>query len=1591
MNCMLQALFHNSAFKAGLYAFAPANKESESPVIHQLQLLFGFLELGVKAYYDPTPFTTEIGLAPQVQQDVQEFFKALSTYLEEQFSGSPDQKLQTLVQDLFSGKMAYVTQCKACKTESKTTSAFYELDMHIDGVATIEKSIENYIRPEELTGNNQYHCGHCDTKRDAARFIEITSELPQVLNFQLMRFVFDWETETKKKVKTAIEFPEFLDMNEFVRVPDGAAAQERSKDEDGADTDSKRSKAKKTAPKKGSKASNPDLHYRLSYVLVHRGQSAYGGHYIAFVRDEVTGAWWKFNDEAAEPVTDLAKALASNVDIAPGVIKMTKKAERAAAAEEEFEEEESAPTKPTKKSSAKKAASKEPKSAPNNERWKSSSAYMLGYTRVGTNFTKSTVPAEIASVVEQQNESFHSVVDRQKSVLKTIEMTVRERKAQREQLMKAGLCARPDDPTFEVLPTDDTTNGADADDFDAAQASVTDQLENCQWISSEWYTKWLRGGNTNLDDDAPAETTNGSPSVAHPDSQMAVDLPTPKEEVKVDQDVEIVQIENHSSSSTAGDVVIVAPPVPSKPAPKANFALLCEHGRMNPLKVAVAKRISTKAWKVLTSFVSFGPSLDKHSFCVECSYNVVRYGANKNEDEKNKSDILSAIKPDATKNGNSVESTYWISKVWLAAYSKKTTKQADLDPTINSTLQCPHGLLSPDSRIRRRIPATQWSALKSTFPAALEFPSVLTTGPMPKSPKASAAKEPATKVYAKKSAKATASSSSNSSNSQIDSYFVKKAGSQASSASGSSSSTAIELGDDDVPAKPQLPNTQNGASHTQDEETDATDAKIALQSKMDVDGDKTATTLAAALSIMDADDDALLDLIDPPSHASTKQESQMSATSLDQGAIEVDEKPEVFELPEDDSVVGVSPIADDKPAESDSEEFEEDAPKQAAENDLVEDSVNHRPSLQNGRASVRLASLATTPRVKPAPKPKPVKVPVNELHINRYNEEEAEELDVCANCLKDMQEDSEVRDALTKRKVNERRKFAQFLASIPSSIQSRIAYTYTARPTKSGDYFLVDLPWAIEWRMFLKEPAIMKVPDKISNSSLLCEHNRLMCDPKIFFNDTEKNTSFAIATPEIWEGLKKIYKAERTVGFFLNPNGTCSGYVCCYECMDKHNTNREIQAAIFQRADLYLTVEDCRSNKRKRPPGGLAETSRSRGSKKHFISGVSYLDTVGMLKMKIFEKYDVPPAEMVLINNHGRNSPSPSETSTKMEESDAVEVLEKNDAPSPVFLEDEDKTLEFYGVRSDRAFTVRLVDPMDRDVYKASDERNAGFGATVLMGKRNHAAGAAPTATAEKEADTSLFEEEKPELDDAEAAEEAKASTLPDGTNGSNGSHESADGSEAVADDGMDEETRKLIEKLTQEDKDAEKTQKSASPPSRAPSAPSTPSKSSKKLIEEDGERRGSKAAPLVVRDASALDVGSWKCAECSADNTCLLVDCEVCGTPTTAKTWNCSTCKIGLHLSTSVCPQCHTPRIKPRHKQIDIMDYEDNDSESFEDDDDDYGAKPAKRKKAKATAKAKRIEIDLEDDAGGREKRRALTPIEKLDGAASSKRSKHV
>uniref|UniRef100_A0A8C0JII4 Ubiquitin carboxyl-terminal hydrolase 48 n=1 Tax=Canis lupus dingo TaxID=286419 RepID=A0A8C0JII4_CANLU len=137
-------------------------------------------------------------------------------------------------------------------------------------------------------GDNRYFCENCQSKQNATRKIRLLS-LPCTLNLQLMRFVFDRQTGHKKKLNTYIGFSEILDMEPYVEHKGGSYV------------------------------------YELSAVLIHRGVSAYSGHYIAHVKDPQSGEWYKFNDEDIEKMEGKKLQLGIEEDLAEPSKSQTRK------------------------------------------------------------------------------------------------------------------------------------------------------------------------------------------------------------------------------------------------------------------------------------------------------------------------------------------------------------------------------------------------------------------------------------------------------------------------------------------------------------------------------------------------------------------------------------------------------------------------------------------------------------------------------------------------------------------------------------------------------------------------------------------------------------------------------------------------------------------------------------------------------------------------------------------------------------------------------------------------------------------------------------------------------------------------------------------------------------------------------------------------------------------------------------------------------------------------------------------------------------------------------------------------------------------
>ncbi|EPS71526.1 hypothetical protein M569_03230, partial [Genlisea aurea] len=276
-NSILQCLYMNKSFREGVFSIE-AEVLAGDPVLSALAKVFALLHSSKMAFVDSAPFIQTLELDNGVQQDSHEFLTLLLSLLERSLSQSANLLARTIVQDLFRGRVSHVTRCLTCGNESAASSQiedFYELELNIKGLDGLDDSLDDYLRAEELQGENQYYCSACAMHVDATRSIKLRS-LPAFLNFQLKRCIFSPNTTTKKKITSAFCFPGELNMAGRL-----------------------------------SESCQRDMIYDLTAVLVHKGSAVNSGHYTAQIKDEKTGEWWEFDDEqvsklGAEPFPSIA-------------------------------------------------------------------------------------------------------------------------------------------------------------------------------------------------------------------------------------------------------------------------------------------------------------------------------------------------------------------------------------------------------------------------------------------------------------------------------------------------------------------------------------------------------------------------------------------------------------------------------------------------------------------------------------------------------------------------------------------------------------------------------------------------------------------------------------------------------------------------------------------------------------------------------------------------------------------------------------------------------------------------------------------------------------------------------------------------------------------------------------------------------------------------------------------------------------------------------------------------------------------------------------------------------------------------------------
>ncbi|KAF8480713.1 cysteine proteinase [Gautieria morchelliformis] len=288
--------FQDHAFRDGVYKCKPSQEEGreleESPIF-QLQVTFAALQESTQNVFNPIKLVESLQLRASEQQDAQEFSKLFMSHLATEFEKQAVPSLKTLLSDQFEGKLTYGTICQECRQRSERDTNFLELEINLETNAKLEERVKALLQSEELTDDNKYYCTRCDGLQNATRYTKLR-RLPPVLHFSVLRFVFDVASLSRKKSKQAIQFPSTLDMSPFV---------------DATAPDSSDTVQLPTKRRRSDSIEATDLIYELRGVLLHKGSSAYHGHYEAQVFDVITRQFYQFNDETVTPIRSLHKIL----------------------------------------------------------------------------------------------------------------------------------------------------------------------------------------------------------------------------------------------------------------------------------------------------------------------------------------------------------------------------------------------------------------------------------------------------------------------------------------------------------------------------------------------------------------------------------------------------------------------------------------------------------------------------------------------------------------------------------------------------------------------------------------------------------------------------------------------------------------------------------------------------------------------------------------------------------------------------------------------------------------------------------------------------------------------------------------------------------------------------------------------------------------------------------------------------------------------------------------------------------------------------------------------------------------------------------
>eukprot|EP00828_Plagiopyla_frontata_P048501 TRINITY_DN9313_c0_g1_i4.p3 TRINITY_DN9313_c0_g1~~TRINITY_DN9313_c0_g1_i4.p3 ORF type:complete len:353 (-),score=60.67 TRINITY_DN9313_c0_g1_i4:149-1207(-) len=274
MSSMIQQFYINKTFKYSImYAednkpLKPATGRKNEPIsddniLHQLQRIFGYLDLSDRQDFNPLELCfsykdySQSPVNVMIQQDAYEFINLFFAQLE---NGLKDTPFKSIIDSIYGGTYMTTFECGECKKKKSREENFSCVELEVKNQKTLQASFENFTKEEMI---QDYLCENCDKKVDMTKK-SMLRKLPNILLIHLQRIIFDLDLLQNMKIISKNEFSETFDISPY------------------------------TYEDTNNSLNSEPIIYNLKGIVVHQG-SADVGHYYSFIKIQKK-KWLEFND-----------------------------------------------------------------------------------------------------------------------------------------------------------------------------------------------------------------------------------------------------------------------------------------------------------------------------------------------------------------------------------------------------------------------------------------------------------------------------------------------------------------------------------------------------------------------------------------------------------------------------------------------------------------------------------------------------------------------------------------------------------------------------------------------------------------------------------------------------------------------------------------------------------------------------------------------------------------------------------------------------------------------------------------------------------------------------------------------------------------------------------------------------------------------------------------------------------------------------------------------------------------------------------------------------------------------------------------------